>query len=84
MILSRGLAVLWFISLTFPVGSETLVKTLFPTKIRRDQTEERKEGTGRQWGRAGESIVYRGLMVLSNNAGRRQNGRRKEKERVVC
>lgn len=41
----RGLAALWFISLIFPVASETLVRFLFPTSVRRGQAEreERKE-----------------------------------------
>lgn len=47
----RGLAALWFISLIFPLGSETLSRGLFPTRVRGGQTERRKEGAGGQLGR---------------------------------
>lgn len=46
---------MWFISLIFPVGSETLIMSPFPTRGRRGQAERgermEQEGNGKRKGR---------------------------------
>lgn len=77
MAMSRGLAALWFISLIFPLGSGTLSRGLFPTKVRRGQAEreERKEQEG-NWKRKGRHHLQK---FNDNEEERGREGGRKEK-----
>lgn len=59
---------MWFISLIFPVGSETLIMSPFPTRERRGQAEKgermEQEGNGKREGR-------QQLQRIDDNEGER-------------